>query len=56
MKRPIDKKQQKTHRRDFLKKAIYATPTVIVLGSIIKPIKANADDFGATPSDPDTQQ
>ena len=42
----------KEDRREFLKKALYTTPTVVVLGSLIKPKSAKADDFGAPPSDP----
>jgi hypothetical protein len=44
----------KEDRREFLKKAVYATPTVGALGSLIKPKSAKADDFGYNPSDPNT--
>jgi hypothetical protein len=44
----------KEDRREFLKKAVYATPTVVVLGSLIKPTSAKANDFGPPPSDPNT--
>jgi|GEM_PF-2354525 len=39
-------------RRDFLKKSAYAAPTLIAMGQLIKPQKANA--FGPPPSDPNT--
>jgi hypothetical protein len=39
-------------RRKFLKKATYAAPTILILGSLIKPKKANAG-FGGPPSDPE---
>jgi len=42
----------KSDRREFIKKALYTTPTVIMLGTIIKPTKANS--FDRCPSDPDT--
>jgi len=54
MKKHSDKMDFTVQRRDFLKKAVYITPSLIVLGNIVKPIKANADDFGGTPSDPNT--
>jgi hypothetical protein len=44
----------KKDRREFLKKAVYATPTVVVLGSLTKPKSAKAADFGSPPSDPNT--
>jgi len=47
-----DSRQQE--RRSFLKKALYATPSLIVLGQLSRPTKTNADGFGATPSDPNT--
>jgi hypothetical protein len=43
-------------RRKFLKKALYATPTVVALGSLIKPKRAKADGFGPSPSDPNTNE
>jgi hypothetical protein len=44
----------KEDRREFLKKAVYATPTIVLLGSLIKPTSTKADDgFGAPPSDPE---
>jgi len=48
------KKKLTIQRRNFLKKAIYVAPSIIMLGTIVKPVKANADDFGGTPSDPNT--
>ncbi len=46
-----------THeRRSFLKKTAYATPTLVALGSLMKPTKATAADFGGPPSDPGTTQ
>jgi hypothetical protein len=48
----LDSAQQ---RRAFLKKAVYATPTVVALGSLIKPKSAKADGFGPPPSDTNGQ-
>jgi len=42
-----------TPRRTFLKKTVYAAPTLMVLGGLAKPTRSRAD-FGAPPSDPDT--
>ena len=39
-------------RREFLKKAVYAAPTIVIMGTLMKPKKANAG-FGGPPSDPD---
>ena len=39
-------------RRSFLKKSVYAAPTLIVLGGLLKPKSAKADGFGPPPSDP----
>jgi len=44
----------KNDRRSFLKKTLYKAPSVILLGSLIKPTKAKAG-FGDSPSDPDTE-
>ena len=50
--------QNETHtkkqasRRGFMKKAVYAAPTLIVMGQLIKPKAAKAD-FGGPPSDPE---
>jgi len=54
MKKSIDKNKNKTDkaRRTLLKKAIYAAPTIVVLGALMKPKQAKAD-FGPPPSDPD---
>jgi len=38
-------------RRNFLKKAAYAAPTLMVLGQLGRPGEANAG-FGGPPSDP----
>ncbi len=50
-----EKPEMEMQRRGFLKKALYATPTVVLLGTIVKPVKGQADGFGATPSDPGTE-
>jgi hypothetical protein len=39
-------------RRSFLKKSVYAAPTLIAMGGLLKPNKAKADNFGSPPSDP----
>ncbi|WP_169308528.1 hypothetical protein [Nitratifractor salsuginis] len=39
-------------RRNFLKKAAYSAPSIMVLGSLAKPTRAKADQFGGPPSDP----
>jgi hypothetical protein len=41
-----------TQRRTFLKKAVYAAPTLMVLGGMVKPTQTRAG-FGNPPSDPD---
>ena len=38
-------------RRSFLKKSVYAAPTLIVMGELLKPSKAKAGNFGNNPSD-----
>ena len=38
-------------RRTFLKKAIYAAPTIVALGALLKPKRAEA--FETPPSDSD---
>lgn len=50
MKQQEDKREE---RRGFLKKAVYATPTILALGELLKPQQAQAS-FNSTPSDPDT--
>ncbi len=45
-----EQKQQKG-RRSFLKKTVYAAPTLIVLGQLTKPSSVKAG-FGGPPSDP----
>ena len=51
----MENKNQKTpqdgkERRDFLKKAVYAAPTLVVLGQLSKPTESEAG-FGPPPSD-----
>jgi hypothetical protein len=47
------KREEGTSRRNFLKKAASAAPTLMVLGQLGKPKKAAAGDpFGGPPSDP----
>ena len=40
----IETTKKETSRRIFLKKAVYATPTVLALGTLARPTKANAFD------------
>jgi len=40
-----------SQRRTFLKKAVYAAPTLMVLGGMVKPTQTHAG-FGNPPSDP----
>ena len=50
--RHIDKKDEmQKERRRFLKKTVYAAPTIIALGGMLKPNRANANEFGGTPYD-----
>jgi hypothetical protein len=48
----IDEKLENSHnqasnkRRDFLKKAAYTAPVLLVLGQLAKPTKAQADSGG----------
>ena len=44
---------EENERRSFLKKAVYATPTVVALGALMKPKQSNAASFGPPPSGPD---
>ena len=56
LKKTADKKTEtriSKSRRSFLKKSVYAAPTLIVLGSLIKPEEVKAG-FGGPPSDPDS--
>ncbi len=47
----IKNNKKETSRRDFMKKAVYSAPTVLVLGSLARPTKAKAETtgFGAPP-------
>ena len=45
--------EKEASRRKSLKKAAYVAPTLVVLGQLVRPKKASADDFGPPPSDPD---
>jgi hypothetical protein len=44
-------KQYEKGRRSFLKKSVYAAPTLMVLGGLIKPQQAHAG-YEEPPSDP----
>jgi len=49
--KPNEKKETvEMTRRSFFKKAVYAAPTIVVMGTLLKSTKANARN---TPSDPD---
>jgi len=50
MRNTVDSVQKE--RRGFLKKTAYAAPTLIAMGTLMKPKSAKADDFGPPPSDP----
>lgn len=39
----------KNERRTFLKKAVYAAPSLVVLGSLVKPTVANASCLDPDP-------
>ncbi len=39
-------------RRDFLKKVVYNTPTIFVLGGLLKPTDIHADGSGGPPPPP----
>ena len=39
-------------RRDFLKRAAYAAPTVVALGALTKPTESEAGSLGKPPSAP----
>jgi hypothetical protein len=41
-----------TSRRDFIKKALYKAPTLIVLGQFVTPNEVNADFSGGPPGPP----
>ena len=42
---------EKDARRSFLKKAVYAAPTIVALGALMKPTESKAG-FGKPPSGP----
>ncbi len=44
-------KSKASSRRRFLKKAVYAAPTIVALGTLAKPTEAEAG-FGKPPSAP----
>ena len=44
--------QQNSSRRAFIKKTVYAAPTLIVLGSLTHPKNVEAGKFGSTPPPP----
>jgi len=44
--------EYKKKRREFLKKGLYTTPKLIILGSLAKPEDTKAG-FGPPPSDPE---
>jgi len=46
-----DGKEVKEKRRDFLKKAAYSAPTLLILGQLAKPERARADSSVAGPPD-----
>ena len=45
------KTTEQNERRSFLKKAVYAAPTIVALGALIKPTESEAG-FGKPPSGP----
>ena len=47
----VKQESQKDSRRTFLKKAVYAAPTVVALGALMKPTESKAG-FGKPPSGP----
>ncbi len=47
----VPEKKEQTNRRDFMKKAVYATPTLMALGGLLRPTEAKAG-FGKPPSGP----
>ena len=49
-KKPSETVENST-RRGFLKKAVYAAPTIVVLGALTKPTESEAE-FGKPPSGP----
>ncbi len=46
------RKDEMASRRQFLKKAAYAAPTVVALGHLVRPTNALADSKGAVNDDP----
>jgi len=47
----IKKKDKTNSRRHFLKKAVYATPTLMALGHLARPTNATADSIDAINND-----
>lgn len=50
-KQKISEKVMSGERRSFLKKAVYAAPTIVALGALTKPTQSKAG-FGPPPSGP----
>jgi len=46
-----NKKEELENRRSFIKKAAYAAPTLVALGTLTRPTEAKAG-FGKPPSGP----
>lgn len=42
----------KRSRRDFMKKAVYSAPSILVLGSLLRPTEADAALPDSPPSNP----
>jgi len=49
-KEKLMKEAKQKDRRSFLKKSVYAAPTLIVMGALMKPTRTKAA-FGGPPSD-----
>ena len=50
-KEKLSEKNVNDERRSFLKKAVYAAPTIVALGALTKPTESKAG-FGKPPSGP----
>ena len=48
----LETNKKSVNRRQFIKKAVYTAPKVLVLGSMIRPTHSKAAGFGPPPEGP----
>jgi len=50
MKKLVAQEKKSTNRRDFLKKTVYHAPSLIIMGTLAKPIAAHGSPIPAPPN------